>query len=370
MIKHQMALQGTINGSSVINVIENLASVAEFNRVTGIFAYATEAGVDLLVNSLSNRMLKWESSEKRWIISIDFARTEPKALEKLMKLRNSEVRIPFFNEVIMNNFMPHHCFHPKTIIFDTTTTNGIENGPAGFLVGSANLSVSGLALGYENAIAISWNKILSNKGKKHLKAILIELKNIDSLMSIAVPIKKPDIKKYALHRPKLIPKDDDSGKIKEMVSKKAEVSLSNALTLLTAKNFWINIKYVVQNRGAGMPGNQIDLQRGTRVFFGFSPKHIPRNTLLGDVNIKYKNNIITCHMRFGNNYMDKLNLPVPGIDGPPSYEHKTLLFKKLQRGAFELVVGTSSEIRKWKRLSQQQKSKFAMQSGREYGVFS
>jgi hypothetical protein len=79
-----------------------------------------------------------------------------------------------------------------------------------------------------------------------------------------------------------------------------------------------------------------------------------------------------CSVRFGNNSMDKVNLPIPGTNGPTSYDHSILKFTRagidgngLPR--FELAVGNSNDLKAWKAaaLSHQEKH---MQSGRRYGV--
>jgi hypothetical protein len=77
-----------------------------------------------------------------------------------------------------------------------------------------------------------------------------------------------------------------------------------------------------------MPGSQLDLPKGARVFFGFSPAPVPRNTTFGSVLIQVPSfPEITRTVRYGNNQMDKVNLPVPGTAAPPTgYENRNLLF--------------------------------------------
>jgi hypothetical protein len=75
-------------------------------------------------------------------------------------------------------------------------------------------------------------------------------------------------------------------------------------------------------------------------------------------------------MRFGNNSMDKLNLPIPGDPGPETYRNQTLLFQRKSNGVFSMRLGSPQEINEWKRLSRQQATLFRMSnSGREYGTF-
>ena len=62
--------------------------------------------------------------------------------------------------------------------------------------------------------------------------------------------------------------------------------------------------------------NELHLPRGTRVFFGLTPRSVPRMTLLGNLEIRHGGIISQRHMRFGHNHMDTIDLPIPGVDGP------------------------------------------------------
>ena len=68
--------------------------------------------------------------------------------------------------------------------------------------------------------------------------------------------------------------------------------------------------------------------------------------------------------------MDKLNLPIPGVDGPARYDHSTLLFTRRPDAAFDLAVGTPAQVNLWKAISREQGTLYPMRSGREFGVFS
>ncbi|GAI35801.1 unnamed protein product, partial [marine sediment metagenome] len=124
---------------------------------------------------------------------------------------------------------------------------------------------------------------------------------------------------------------------------------------------------VVQNRGPGKPGNQIDMHRGTRVFFGFDVANVVPNTALGPVVIAFEGETNYRSLRYGNNGMDKITLPA--LQPPRTYANRTLLFQRQPKGVFELVIGTSQQASKWQRLSLQQNGLYQMQSGREFGVF-
>jgi hypothetical protein len=108
------------------------------------------------------------------------------------------------------------------------------------------------------------------------------------------------------------------------------------------------IAYVVSNRGPYREGNQIDMPRGSRVFFGFPDAPLPRNSPIGQIQIRYGDHAGLHNLRFGNNQMDKLDLPIPNIEGPFSYRNSTLLFVKEGAASFQLAVGTATTAARWR----------------------
>ena len=67
------------------------------------------------------------------------------------------------------------------------------------------------------------------------------------------------------------------------------------------------------------------MTRLSRVFFGVPATEVPENSPLRKVSITYngatKND---CSLTFSDNGMDKLTLPIPGIEGPLSYDNENL----------------------------------------------
>jgi HKD family nuclease len=369
MIVYDLTTQGPHSGSSIIDFMQYTASSATFSRVTGLFAYATKSGVNLFVDALSQSMSNWRYISKRWVVSIDFGLTDPEALELLASLNRSEVRVPYFHDVLKRQFKPVTCFHPKTLVFDTNVSS--RKGPYASVVGSANLTFSGLTVGHENAMSVICKNPKNREEKNFLNSFIHNMRQIDAIYSMASPVNTSMIRRYKRMRPKRRAKsEDDNPSVKRLTEVAPEIPPRKAVSMATAANFWVDVKYVVENLGRGVPGNQIDLQRGSRVFFGFGVGQVRRNTILGNVKIRYKRRLSNCHMRFGNNYMDKLNLPIPVTEGPRSYDNETLLFHRLADGSFELHVGTKNDIKLWKKVSRSQGTFFKMQSGRPYGVFS
>jgi len=368
MLAYHLAIQGPGNGAAILRAVRKAASAARFDHVTGLFAYVTESGAKLLLDALDEVMPRWRTAKKRWLVSLDFGRTEPEALRLLCALDNSAVFVPHAAEVLARRLKPFVCFHPKSLLLHTA--RGLGRGPVGLVVGSANLTFSGLSIGHEHAIALASHGKLTSDERRKLKLLLEESGHMDRLFREASRVDKALIAKYAKLRPTRIGSEDDTPHVKRLTQGRPELRISHAADLATASRLWVDIDYVVENRGRGVPGNQIDLQRGTRVFFGLPAKQVARNTPLGNVVIRYRGAKNVCHMRFGNNFMDKLNLPVPGVDGPARYDQSTLLFKRRPDGTFDLEVGSRSSINKWKKVSHEQGTLYRMRGGREFGIFS
>ena len=69
--------------------------------------------------------------------------------------------------------------------------------------------------------------------------------------------------------------------------------------------------------------------------------------------------------------MDKLNLPLPGDQGPASYDNAYLHFERVGPRRFRLTVGLAADAGNWRAASRAQRLDYWM-SGRqrEYGFYS
>lgn len=86
-------------GTAILNACRELAASTAFERVTGLYAFASLKGVRLLSSALAEAG-SWALADKRWVISIDGGITEPEALRFLLNLRRAEVRIPYAEELL------------------------------------------------------------------------------------------------------------------------------------------------------------------------------------------------------------------------------------------------------------------------------
>lgn len=369
-MSYRLVVQGPGAGSEILRAIRHTSMANEFDRLTGFYAYATIGGTRLVLETLRENLPRWKQAQKRWLVSMDFGRTDPDALELLASIPRSDVRIPNAQEVLNQRLRPTVCFHAKTLIFDTRANP--YRAPSGLVVGSANLSVSGLTLGQEHAIAASISRRPTRMESVKWRSIFHSPALLEDLFRSGTRLTNALLRRYTALRPERDRFQDDRQPIIRNViqAQNLDSSFSEAVTLATAGNLWVDVDYVVQNRGRDLPGNQVDLARGTRTFFGLRSERVERNTFLGNVGVRFAGLYSDCHMRFGNNMMDKLNLPIPGDGGPPRYENTTLLFKRGADGTFILEVRNREDADEWRVLSESNGSLFRMRSGREYGVFS
>ena len=348
-------------GTAILNAYRDLAASTTFSRLTGLYAFASHKGARLLIGILQ-RSPSWSAASKRWVVSIDGGITEPEALRFLLKLRRSEVRVPDAEALLTRSLNPTFRFHPKTLLLERQSPTF---KPAAILVGSANLTCSGLCFGHEHALSAKAT------GDSLPPTLGAGLQSLEKVIMGATVIDEAFIDRYSALRPPtpMLPEEFEDERADQILQDQPAIPAVMSASLAAAANFWIDIEYVVKNRGKYEEGNQIDMQRGSRVFFGFGDKTLPRNSHIGAVRITYGRHAASRNLRFGNNSMDKLDLPIPDVEGPPSYSHQTLLFTRLGTKSFQLKIGSPADVAAWKAQSRAAGTAFSMQSGREFGVF-
>ncbi len=350
-------------GTAILNAYRDLGVATTFNRLTGLYAFASLKGARLLTGVLGTSP-SWLAASKRWIISIDGGITEPEALKFLLRQRRTEVRVPHAEELLTRKLRPIFRFHPKTLLLET---EGAAFVPAAIMVGSANLTCNGLCFGHEHAMSAR-----ATAGTGALPAAVVnDVGELEKVVSWATVINTDFVDRYASIRPAapVLPEEFEDARADLILQDRPVIPATMAAALAAATNFWIEIEYVVANRGRLEEGNQIDMQRGSRVFFGFGDMTHPKNSPIGTVRILYEAHSARRNLRFGNNSMDKLDLPIPSVEGPPSYSGQTLLFTRESPTTFRLTVGVAADIAKWKARSKAGGTLFSMRSGREFGVF-
>ena len=113
---------------------------------------------------------------------------------------------------------------------------------------------------------------------------------------------------------------------------------------------------------------QLMMKRYSRVFFGFTAKDLPRDSAIGEVSIEWQGRRNAGRtLRFSNNSMDVLTLPVP--DEGEAYDQQTLHFEQVGVRAFKLNIGSRTDVRRWKRRSEVIDGILPMRSERQWGVY-
>lgn len=368
MANFRLTVQGPGTGPSILRAYRDAADGITVHRVTGLYAFATSGGAKLLVTALRDKLQNWASIRKRWVISIDGGITSPGALQYLLSQRKSEVRVPDAEQVLARQLRPVHRFHPKTMVFEQLDAQSAFE-PAAIVLGSANLTCSGLCFGHEHVGTVALGA--PRAGAALVASIRQEAMALEAMISSATRIDLGFVERYRAARSAVQPPEGEDDERARLIDQEhVELRIDMAAALAASSNLWVQIAYVVPNRGRREEGNQIDLQKGTRVFFGFPNRALPRNSPIGSVRIVYGSHSATRNLRFGNNSMDKLDLPIPQREGPPSYRDQTLLFCRQPDGSFRLTLGTPAEIRSWTSRSHAQRTLFQMRGGRTFGVFS
>lgn len=324
------------------STLEHWKSILAGNQLRSFaaFAYVTDSGVAQLATHLSPVI--GESRGCRWLVGIDYGRSHPTALRRLATIGDSTIRIHDGKYVAQSlAFVPRISFHLKTAL--TLQRTGY---PSKQIVGSGNLSASGLLAGIEAGCVVDYASV----SKEASNVLMTTLKN---MWKEATPLEE------------II--DDYEALYEEIIQPKALAPKPKAAS--QTELFWIDVGYVTKNRGEDKPGNQFDLPKGSHVHLGVENVINPdKNSVLADLNIRTAvGTIVRRRLRYGNNSMEKLTLPIPEDNGYECYDGKILTFyveddevvlEALEYDDFFRVHG--------KRIS----SCSEMQSGRRFGTAS
>ncbi len=305
------------------------------------FAYITDSGVAQLGTHLGP--LLGTSRGCRWIFGLDYGRSHPTALRRLAKMGKSAIRIHDGAYVTQSKaFIPRVSFHLKTAL--TLQKSG---HPCKQIVGSGNLSASGLLAGIEAGCVIDYDDV----DQEYADAVMNTLEN---MWKKSTPLNEVI--------------DDYDARYAEVIQPKVLAPKLKALQG-GADLFWIDVGYVTKNRGPDRPGNQFDLPKGSHVLLGVKKVKNPElNSVLAELNVRTPyGTVVSRRLRYGNNAMEKLTLPIPEQNGYECYDGKiltfqvkdgTVLLEALEHDDFFQVYGKSIS------------SCSEMQSGRRYGTVS
>ncbi len=353
---------------SVIDSVSWILDRCEVLQVDIAVAYITTQGVKDLISTFNAGLGdRWPLVKKRWLTSFDYLRTTPLALESIDNLQKSKLKIHNTSVLDRSGCVPNIPFHPKSIIFTGSDTRFV-------LSGSGNISKSGLTRGHEAGIIVGVADPVPTGDAQSAACIDAFGTWFDGLWAPATKSSDVLLSRYRdiyESQPNLknpTPTEDDTA---PNHTKRGQLTPIDLRKLRACSNFWIEAdRNITPNRGANLPGNQLMMKRLTRVFFGFSPDDVPRDSPLGHLEVVYGgHDPHTCSMTFSNNLMDKLTLPIPGVDGPVKYDNENLLFQQIGPSLFRLTVGNNTQKAQWRRRSQDIDAAYKMGGGRAWGVF-
>jgi HKD family nuclease len=133
---------------TTLGAIETILQSAGIETMDVAAAYITSGGVNDLIEKTGRTLGDaWIGVQKRWVTSFDYCRTEPVALDALLSLPSSSVRIHDAHFCLAHGGTPRVPFHPKAFLFRTIQRDYV-------LAGSGNVSRSGLSNGVEAGLII------------------------------------------------------------------------------------------------------------------------------------------------------------------------------------------------------------------------
>jgi len=238
--------------------------------------------------------------------------------------------------------------------------------------GSANLTYGALNTNAEHVvISRRWGNVLEAD-----KPILNALSVFDAWWNVAwesaIPYSKGFLAKYEeMYSPNKQLQDAENLSKSFAGAKNTVVGVDEGARWAASRFFWIEAGKLYKNRGPKRAGNQLDCRRGTRVYFGFPPDGVAPNTVLGQIQIAFEGKESQHRsVKFGDNAMDKVNLPVPGEFGPETYDESVLRFERIGNRQFRLTMRSSSAAKPWIDRSKQQGLYYKLGGGRQFGFYS
>ncbi len=300
-------------GRTTLSELLRVHQWAETREFFGLYAYAAYSGVIAFGRSFGEEF--WKQVPSRWLLGIDYGRTQPSALRYIIGRENTDVRIYDGAQTVeRKGFAPIRDFHLKTAFL----LNG-EDTRFGMVVGSGNLSSNGLRRSVEAGATVR-AKTMPKFGASLKPALDIA----EGMWQTATPA-EDIVDAYEDRWTAALP-----GKV---VDPGTDPDFENI------DMFWIEAGYVTRNRGPDKPGNQIDMPRGMSHYFGYEVEPgLAAKSVIGPITFKPPlGDTVTRDLRLGSNMMEKITLPVPETHGLDMYDGKVLVFSA-EVGGFAILA--------------------------------
>jgi HKD family nuclease len=340
-------------GSTVSDVLYAALADDRFDELRSAVAYITASGVQELQQGLVASALK-----RSWLTSFDWCRSDPAALSALQQQSLSSVKVHDGKRVVLGpGCRPTTSFHPKSFLF---------TGPdhALLLVGSANMSRNGLRHGVEVDAAI---EVVG-----HSKRTEVAWRQIDSVRTWfdAAWSKAPKFAGLSAAYQAQYDRRPPSSAVLEFHDPSLFFTAEQLAQAAQARTLWIEgPRKTSSNRGT--TGQQLNMRKLTRVFFGVDALPVPKMTPLDSVTILFDGVVHANRtLEFAHNSMDRLNLPTSGSTGHVSYPGKILKFSKVAlqgEVAYELTLITKREMNSLRAASHRLRLDFKLSGDRAFG---
>ena len=336
-------------------------------------AYATTGGVRILEEVLRDGFgEQWPEIRKRWLVGIDWCRTDPPALDRLAAFPHSSLRAPNAHFLLSRQGCRAETpYHPKVFILRVEETSAI-------ICGSGNLSVSGLTRSCEcGSLLLIDHSVPDDAGvPRELDRLLAWFEDawrgaspLDADVAVRYRKRCRSLVKQGVAAPT---EDDAPPPQPARRGRRRGLSEKQIHALHTFDHLWIEAGTLGSNLSRGIPGNQLGMTPYTRVFFGTPVSDVQPNTEVDRITLIWDGQEYADRtLKFGHNGMDILNVPPTGERGLLYYEGKTLLFTRRSDGTFEFTVGSESEKRRWRAKSARARLAYRMsgKDQRQWGVF-
>lgn len=340
-----MIVQNELAPATVRNAIVDLMS-AQLCGLSIASAYVTVSGSGIIRDSAERYITKREFQRipKLIVTCFDFGLSEPDALRLWLETPATEVRVAGAAMVAEGSSLrPKQAFHPKAYAFQTNARS------ANLLVGSANMTGRGFSANTEAVLA------RRDVPLREIEASFAALSHGTTVLTAEL------LAEYATLRRRQPP----PRALMEMVEAPPEppaVTIGELRVLRDAiddgtidpasfEQMWVQV-----TRLEGGSTSQVELPRGAQRFFGFgfegyesTKKETIGSPLLLSGRRTWNDRELTWH---GNNRMERINLPT-AAQGGFDYANSAVLFRRLSRGRFEMLVAPWEEdlSRSWRAAS-------------------
>jgi hypothetical protein len=350
-------------GGTLASLLHSALADPGFKSLDAAIAYVRSSGVDALQRDHEADI---DRLRCRWLSSLDWCRSDAVALDALDHQPRSSVRIFDGVGVIGRpSCSPARSFHPKGFLF---------SGPRARLLisGSGNLSRNGITRGVELDTVIEVRDPSTPDETAAWEAIETVKKWFAKEWVSASPYRPLHAGyKSACAESAAMPPTTDDDWSPPSPGRRGFTAVE-LISVRRASVFWVEAGNLTRNLGPGNPGSQLMTRALTRVFFGFPPTSVAKQTHIGTINMRYAGVVTNdLSIEFAHNGMDRVNLPKPGQLGPPSYDNETLVIEKRQVGGrfiYDLRVAKPREKRALRIRSEKAGSAFKMPGqSRQFG---